>query len=87
MRLVSAAKLFSFSQPAWVWRSVFDWFKRLKGKLKLISKILAGKYVEKMEQNSDMNLTLVPKSSFQAAKLCFKADADEINIDPSDDAS
>lgn len=65
MRLASAAKLFSFSQPAWVWCSVFDWFKRLKGKLKLISKILADEYVEKIEQNSDMNLTLVLNLHFK----------------------
>lgn len=40
-----------------------------------------------MEHDSDMNLTLVPKSSFQAAELCFEADADKINLDPSDDVS
>lgn len=30
-----------------------------------------------------MSLTLVSKSSFQAAKLCFETDTDKINIDPS----
>lgn len=87
MRLASAAKRFSFFFSPPGCDIVFYWFKILAGKLKLISKVQAGEYVKKMEHDSDMNLTLVPKSLCQAAELCFEADADKINLDPSDDVS
>lgn len=73
MRLDSAAKLFVIYQPAWARRSVFDWFKLLAGKLRLISEIQAGEYVEKKGTRLRYESASVP-GGFQAAKFCFKAD-------------
>lgn len=88
MRLDSAAKLFSIYQPAWVRRSVFDWFKLHAGKLKLISEIQAGEYVEKKEQDSDMNLPQF-QVDFKRTNPVSRPISlfDEVNIDPSDEFS